>query len=133
MQHKTRFTFCVFLLLLLTAGICPAITIPNHDGTQNISPAQIPDIIAYATGSSGRYVRYFKDSLFRFDALKGPGQEIWIQYYLSHFNANGSHATALNGGSHKYQTADYFAPYAGRYTTMAGTVLSTKYTVRMFI
>ncbi|MBQ7168350.1 MAG: hypothetical protein IJR63_00430 [Synergistaceae bacterium] len=127
MQHKTRFTFCVFLLLLLTAGTCPAITIPSYDGTQNLSPAQIDDIIVHSVGGPDRYVKYFKDSLFLFDTLKGPGQDFWIHPCISSFNANGSHATALEGRGSKYQLADYFAPYVGRYTTMAGTVLSTKY------
>ena len=63
MQHKTRFTFCVFLLLLLTAGTCPAITILSYDGTQNLSPAQIPDIIRYVTGDLAKELRFKKDSL----------------------------------------------------------------------
>lgn len=89
MQHKTRFTFCVFLLLLLTAGTCPAITIPSYDGTQNLSPAQIPDIVRYVTGDLSRDLRYGKGSLMLLNAWKDGPNYVRTYPSLLNFGVNG--------------------------------------------
>ena len=123
MQHKTRFTFCVFLLLLLTAGICPAITIPNHDGTQNISPAQIPDIIAYATGSSGRYVRYFKDSLMLLNAWKDGSNYMRTYSSLLSFGVSGESKTSARL-NYTTEHTTWSGPF--NYSNLPGAVLSTR-------
>ncbi|MBQ6971715.1 MAG: hypothetical protein IJP86_05085 [Synergistaceae bacterium] len=63
MRQFTRFTFCVFLLLIFTAGTCPAVTVPGHDGT-SLALNQIPDIIRHVTGQTSGDLRFDKDSLY---------------------------------------------------------------------
>ncbi|MBQ6666261.1 MAG: hypothetical protein IJM68_11815, partial [Synergistaceae bacterium] len=62
MKRYIRFTFCVFLLLIFTAGTCPAVTVPGHDGTE-LALSQIGDIIRHVTGQTEGDLSFRKESL----------------------------------------------------------------------
>ncbi|MBQ9573980.1 MAG: hypothetical protein IJR27_01740, partial [Synergistaceae bacterium] len=63
MKHKLRFSFGVFLLLLLSAGASFAVTVPGHDGTER-ELKYIPDIVRHVTGTTSGDLRMKKDSVF---------------------------------------------------------------------
>ena len=75
----------MFLLLIFTAGTCPAVTVPGHDGTQ-LALSQIPDIIRHVTGQTSGDLRFDKDSLFIYGAY--PRNNSHREVYS--FNLDGS-------------------------------------------
>ena len=67
MKHKLRFSFVVFLLLLLSAGASFAVVIPGHDGKE-LALSLIPDIVRHITGKTSGDLSMKKDSVFIYSA-----------------------------------------------------------------
>ncbi len=83
MKHKMRFSFGVFLLLLLSAGASFAVAIPGHDGKE-LALSQIPDIVRHITGKTSGDLSMKKESLFIYSVGGNQHKELYT------FNNDGS-------------------------------------------
>ena len=102
MKHKMRFSFGVFLLLLLSAGASFAVVVPGHDGTE-LALTQIPDIIRHVTGKTSGDLSMNKDSLFIYSVGGNQHKELYS------FNNDGStnHLVSLSSDVNKFPGKPY--------------------------
>ena len=119
MRNCIRYSLCLFLLLLLGAGSCSAVTIPGYDGS-TAALSQIGDIIRHVRGFTSRDLTLDKESML---LLKVEGCDIDVAEFsmpgikydslLYSFDVNGKSGTVT--GESK-EELNYFSPGFHRVT-----------------